>query len=102
MTMEAHEPERQLRVAEVAVMTGYKESTIRKKLLLRQISYRKVGRIITIPESEVHRLLQDFRPRIEPAAVDVFAAYRLAERAMEEADQAVRDKINGGGTNGTT
>ena len=56
---------RNLRVEEVAKMLGYKPSTIRKKLLRREISYRKVGRIVVIPESEVERLLGDFRPRIQ-------------------------------------
>ncbi len=57
--------ERRLRIAEFAECVGYKPSTIRKKLLRREIAYHKIGRIITIPESEVRRLLQDFRPRIE-------------------------------------
>ena len=55
---------RNLRVDEVAQMLGYKASTIRKKLLRREISYRKVGRIVVIPESEVERLLSDYRPRV--------------------------------------
>ena len=56
---------RNLRVDEVAQMLGYKSSTIRKKLLRREISYRKVGRIVVIPESEVERLLSDYRPRVQ-------------------------------------
>ncbi len=56
---------RNLRVEEVAKMLGYKASTIRKKLLRREIGYHKVGRIIVIPESEVDRLLADFRPRVQ-------------------------------------
>ena len=56
---------RNLRVEEVAKMLGYKSSTIRKKLLRREISYHKIGRIIVIPESEVDRLLADFRPRVQ-------------------------------------
>lgn len=57
--------ERQLRVSEFAERIGYKPSTIRKKLLRREIDYRKVGRIIVIPESEVARLLGDVRPRLQ-------------------------------------
>jgi len=57
--------EQMLRVDEVAKMTGYKICTIRKKIMRREIDYHKVGRIITIPESEVSRLLSDFRPRRE-------------------------------------
>ena len=57
--------ERKLRVSEFAKSVGYKASTIRKKLLRREISYHKIGRIIVIPESEVDRLLADFRPRVQ-------------------------------------
>ena len=57
--------ERKLQIQEFAKSVGYKPSTIRKKLLRREIAFHKVGRIIVIPESEVRRLLQDFRPRIE-------------------------------------
>ena len=49
--------EKHLRVSEVAELTGYKESTIRKKLLQREIAFRKIGRIIAVPESELKRLL---------------------------------------------
>ncbi len=54
-----------LRVAEFAALVGYRPATIRKKLYQRQISYHKIGRIIVIPESEAHRLMKDFRPRID-------------------------------------
>ena len=56
--------ERRLRIAEFAECVGYKPSTIRKKLLRREIAYHKIGRIIVIPESEVVRLLGDLRPAI--------------------------------------
>ncbi len=56
--------ERHLRVEEFASRTGYKVSTIRKKLLRRELTYRKVGRIVLIPESELQRLLGDLRPAI--------------------------------------
>jgi excisionase family DNA binding protein len=46
-----------LRLPDFARATGYKVSTIRKKIFRREISYHKVGRIIVIPESEVTRLL---------------------------------------------
>jgi excisionase family DNA binding protein len=55
------EHQRHLRVEEFAQRTGYKIPTIRKKLLRREITYRKVGRIVLIPESEVDRLLGDLR-----------------------------------------
>jgi excisionase family DNA binding protein len=57
-----------LRVDEVAKMTGYKPSTIRKKLLRREIGFHKVGRIIVIPQSEVERLLGEFRKPITTIA----------------------------------
>ena len=56
--------EKHMRVDEFARLTGYKIPTIRKKILRREISYRKVGRIVIIPESEVDRLLGDLRPAI--------------------------------------
>jgi len=56
--------ERHMRVEEFARLTGYKITTVRKKLLRREITYRKVGRIVIIPESEVDRLLGDLRPAI--------------------------------------
>ncbi len=57
--------ERHYRVKEMAWLSGYSEAAIRKKLSLREIGYRKVGRIISIPESELTRLLGDLRPAME-------------------------------------
>ena len=51
--------ERHLRISEFATLTGYSPATVRKKLLRREIGYRKIGRIISIPESELVRLLGD-------------------------------------------
>ena len=56
--------ERHLRVEEVARITGYSVASVRKKLNRREIAYRKIGRIVSIPESEVSRLLGDLRPAI--------------------------------------
>ena len=56
--------EKGLRVKAFADATGYKESTVRKKLQRREISFWKINRIILIPESEVTRLFGDFRPAI--------------------------------------
>ena len=53
--------EKHFRLDEVATITGYKPSTIRKKIVRRELSYRKVGRIISVPESEVRRLLGPMR-----------------------------------------
>jgi excisionase family DNA binding protein len=54
-----------LRLAEFARLVGYEVSTVRKKIHRREIDSIKVGRIVLIPESEVDRLLKDYRPRIE-------------------------------------
>lgn len=50
-------PEKHYRLNEVSKFSGYKESTLRKKVQRGELAYRKVGRIITVPESEVNRLL---------------------------------------------
>ena len=57
-----------MRVTEFAKRVGYKPSTIRKKILRREIGYHKVGRIIVIPEEEAERLLGNFHPSIKPIA----------------------------------
>lgn len=51
--------ERHMRVDEFADRIGYSIATIRKKIARREIAYRKVGRIITIPESSLTKLLGD-------------------------------------------
>lgn len=56
--------ERHIRVEEFAHRVGYSIATIRKKIARREIGYRKCGRIIAIPESEVGRLLGDYRPPV--------------------------------------
>jgi predicted DNA-binding transcriptional regulator AlpA len=53
--------ERHLRVEEFAHLCGYSIATIRKKIARREIGYRKCGRIIAIPESEVARILGNYR-----------------------------------------
>ena len=53
--------EKHLRVEEVAGLTGYSVATIRKKIARREVGYRKIGRIIAIPESELTRLLGAYR-----------------------------------------
>ena len=56
--------ERHIRVDEFANRTGYKIPTVRKMITRREISYRKVGRIIAIPESELARVLGDLREAV--------------------------------------
>lgn len=51
--------ERHIRVDEFAHRSGYAIATIRKKIARREIAYRKVGRIITIPESSLSKMLGD-------------------------------------------
>jgi excisionase family DNA binding protein len=54
-----------LTVSEVAVRTGWKPSTVRKKILRRELGYVKLGRSVRVPESEVDRLIQSgFRPAL--------------------------------------
>lgn len=52
-------------VKEVAARTGWKPSTVRKKILRREIGYVKLGRSVRIPESEIERLIiNGFRPAL--------------------------------------
>ena len=63
---EFQEPlERNYPINEFARIVGYKESTVRRKLYEREITYKRVGRILVIPESEVRRLLSNEFPMIE-------------------------------------
>jgi excisionase family DNA binding protein len=57
-----------LTVREVADRLGLKESTIRKRILLRQIAYVKPSiRAVRIPVEELERILAaGFRPVITP------------------------------------
>ncbi len=60
--------EKNYRVDEFARLVGYKESTIRRKLYERAIAFKRVGRIIVIPASEVRRLLQHDFPVVETSS----------------------------------
>ena len=53
------------RINEFARLVGYRESTIRRKIYMREIAFRKVGRILVIPRSEAQRLLQNHFPVVE-------------------------------------
>jgi excisionase family DNA binding protein len=44
-------------VGEVAVRTGWKPCTVRKKILRRELGYVKLGRSVRIPELELERLI---------------------------------------------
>lgn len=54
--------EKQYRLPAVQEMTGYTVSALRQKILRGELGHRKTGRIITIPEREVLRLLGEYRP----------------------------------------
>jgi hypothetical protein len=58
--------ERHYRVKEVSEMTGLSVPTIRKRLVRREVGYRKSVRAVMIPESEVRKLLGEHRPAIGP------------------------------------
>ena len=56
--------EKQYRLPDASRASGYSVAALRKKILRREIGYRKTGRIITIPEGELSRLLGEYRPPV--------------------------------------
>jgi excisionase family DNA binding protein len=54
--------EKHYRVDEAAQLTGLAVISIRRKIAHRQIGFRKAGRAVLIPESEVMKLLGRFIP----------------------------------------
>ena len=56
--------EKQYRLPEAAELTGYSIAALRKKISRREIAYRKTGRIITLPQTEVAKLLGTYRAPI--------------------------------------
>ncbi len=56
--------EKQYRLHEASEVCGYSVAALRKKIFRRELGYIKTGRIITIPESELARLLGEFRPSV--------------------------------------
>ena len=57
--------EKQYRLPEASGLCGYSVAALRKKMRLRQLGYRKTGRIVTIPHSELARLLGQYRAPFE-------------------------------------
>lgn len=57
--------EKQFRLGVVAQLSGYSVSSLRQKIASGLIGHRKTGRIITVPQSEVERLLGEYRPPLE-------------------------------------
>ncbi len=54
-----------LTVPEAARLLGVKERTVRRWVLLRRITYVKIGAAVRIPESEIARIIEEgTRPRI--------------------------------------
>ncbi len=60
--------EKHLRVTEFAERSRYATATVRKMILQRRLAYRKVGRLVLIPETELHRIMGAVRPAIEVGA----------------------------------
>ena len=58
--------ERHIRVQEFAHRSGYAIPTIRKKIANGEILFRKVGRILAIPESELARLMGGLHKAVAP------------------------------------
>lgn len=56
--------DRYLRIKEFAERSQYKSSTIRKKILQRELGYLKMGRLVLIPKSELARIQGDYRPPV--------------------------------------
>jgi hypothetical protein len=58
--------EKHYRVAEVAELTGLAVATIRKRIARREVGFSKGVRAITIPESEVRKLLGVYHQPVAP------------------------------------
>jgi hypothetical protein len=56
--------ERNYRLSDLTAITGYTVAAMRKKIRRGELGYRKIGRIVVVPESEVKRLLGEYRPPI--------------------------------------
>lgn len=58
--------EKQYRLHEVAEMSGYKVSTIRKKIHRKELGSRKIGRLVVVPEKDLQKFLgDDYRPAVK-------------------------------------
>lgn len=54
--------EKQYPLQEASEVSGKSISTLRRKIRLREIGYRRNGKLITIPASELMRLIGDYVP----------------------------------------
>ena len=57
--------EKQFRLPEASRLSGYSVAALRKKIARRELGHRKTGRIITVPQSDLSRLLGEYRPPVE-------------------------------------
>jgi excisionase family DNA binding protein len=57
--------EKHYRVSEAANITGHKDATWRKWILLRKVRVAKIGGSVRIPESEIRRLIHEIPARPE-------------------------------------
>jgi len=52
-------PEKLLTVSEAAALVGYKQATVRSKILKREWPHCKIGRSVRLKESFLTRLIED-------------------------------------------
>lgn len=60
--------EKQYRLNEAGRVTGYSVAALRKKIANREVGHRKTGRIVTIPESELNRILGEYQEPVSAAS----------------------------------
>lgn len=56
--------EKQFRLHEASELSGHSVASLRKKIARRELGSFKVGRLVTVPQSELRRLLGDYRPPV--------------------------------------
>ena len=61
--------EKQYRLSEVAELSGYKVSTIRKKIFRKEIGSKRIGRLVVVPEKDLQKFMAgDYRPAVSLTA----------------------------------
>jgi len=53
------------RLSEASRLSGYSVAALRKKILRRELGYRRTGRIITIPRNQVIQLQGTYHPPVQ-------------------------------------
>lgn len=57
--------EKNYRLHEVAELSGFKVSTLRKKIFRKELGSRRVGRLVLVPETDLKKFLgNDYRPAV--------------------------------------